>query len=133
VTRSLDLDLNSGLFADPPVRPVVVTGPDSPADRRAELERCAEVMVVDDLASGVARLHRRGPILCEGGPYLFASLVGAGLVDELCLTLSPILAGPGPGRIESGPLHPVVPLALAGLLEEDGALFTRYAVARQAE
>ena len=133
VTRSLDLDLSSGLFVDPPVRPVVVTGPDSPADRRAELERCAEVMVVDDLASGVARLHRRGPILCEGGPYLFASLVGAGLVDELCLTLSPILAGPGPGRIESGPLHPVVPLALAGLLEEDGALFTRYAVARQAE
>ena len=72
-------------------------------------------------------------ILCEGGPNLFASLIGAGLVDELCLTLSPILAGPGPGRIESGPLHPVVPLALAGLLEEDGALFTRYAVARQAE
>jgi riboflavin biosynthesis pyrimidine reductase len=133
VTRSLELDLGSSLFVDPPVRPVVVTGPDSPADRRAELERCAEVMVVDDLASGVGRLHRRGPILCEGGPNLFASLIGAGLVDELCLTLSPILAGPGPGRIESGPLHPAVSLALAGLLEEDGALFTRYAVARQAE
>jgi riboflavin biosynthesis pyrimidine reductase len=81
----------------------------------------------------VARLHRRGPILCEGGPHLFAALVGAGLVDELCLTLSPVLAGPGPGRIESGPLHPAVHLALAGLLEEDGALFTRYAVTRQAE
>ncbi len=48
-------------------------------------------------------------------------------VDELCLTLSPILAGPGPGRIEAGPQHPAVRLALAGLLEEDGALFTRYA------
>jgi riboflavin biosynthesis pyrimidine reductase len=133
VSRRLDLDLSSSLFVDPPVRPVVLTGPDSPADRRAELERCAEVMVVDDLSSGVARLHRRGPILCEGGPHLFAALVGAGLVDELCLTLSPVLAGPGPGRIESGPLHPAVHLALAGLLEEDGALFTRYAVTRQAE
>ena len=107
----------------------MVTGPDSPADRRAELERCAEVIVVDDLADGGRpRLHRRGPILCEGGPSLFAALVGAGLVDELCLTLSPILAGPGPGRIESGPQHPAAHLALAGLLEEDGALFTRYAV-----
>ena len=133
VSRRLELDLSSSLFTDPPVRPVVVTGPDSPADRRAELERCTELMVVDDLPTGVAELHRRGPILCEGGPYLFASLVGDGLVDELCLTLSPILAGPGPGRITSGPPHPAVNLALAGLLEEDGALFTRYAVTRKAE
>jgi len=44
-----------------------------------------------------------------------------------------VLAGPGPGRIESGPLHPAATLALAGLLEEDGALFTRYAVTRRAE
>ena len=48
-------------------------------------------------------------------------------MDELCLTLSPMLAGPGPGRIVAGPEHPAVRLALAGLLEEDGALFTRYA------
>jgi hypothetical protein len=47
--------------------------------------------------------------------------------------VSPILAGPGPGRIESGPEHSAARLALAGLLEEDGALFTRYAVTRQAE
>ncbi len=114
VSRRLDLDLSSSLFTDPPVRTVVVTGPDSRADRRAELERCAEVLVVDDLRTAVAELHRRGPILCEGGPSLFAALVGDGLVDELCLTLSPILAGPGPGRIESGPQHPAVRLALDG-------------------
>jgi riboflavin biosynthesis pyrimidine reductase len=133
VSRRLDLDLSSSLFTDPPVRPVVVTGPDGPADRRADLERCAEVLVVDDLPTGVAQLHRRGPILSEGGPSLFATLVGDGLVDELCLTLSPILAGPGPGRIESGQLHPAVTLGLASLLEEDGALFTRYSLTRQAE
>jgi len=133
VSRRLEFDLSSSLFTDPPVRSVIVTGPDSPADRRAELARCAELMVVDDLPAAVAELHRRGPILCEGGPSLFATLVGAGLVDELCLTLSPVLAGPGPGRIESGPPHPAATLALAGLLEEDGALFTRYAVTRRAE
>jgi riboflavin biosynthesis pyrimidine reductase len=133
VSRRLEFDLSSSLFTDPPVRTLVVTGPDSPADRRAQLERCAQVLVADDLPTAVAQLHRRGPILCEGGPSLFATLVGAGLVDELCLTLSPILAGPGPGRIESGPPHPAVRLALAGLLEEDGAMFARYAVTRQAE
>jgi riboflavin biosynthesis pyrimidine reductase len=90
-------------------------------------------MVVDELPAAVAELHRRGPILCEGGPNLFATLVGDALVDELCLTVSPILAGPGPGRIEAGPLHPAARLDLAGVLEEDGALFARYAVARRAE
>jgi riboflavin biosynthesis pyrimidine reductase len=133
VSRSLDLDLSSSLFTDPPARTVVVTGPDSPADRRAELERCAEVMVVDALPDAVVALHRRGPILCEGGPHLFGTLVSAGLVDELCLTLSPLLAGPGAGRIAAGDEHPPARLDLRVLLEEDGALFTRYAVLRQAE
>jgi riboflavin biosynthesis pyrimidine reductase len=133
VSRSLALDLSSSLFTDAAVRTVVVTGPDAPADRRAELGRCAEVMVVDGLPAAVAALHGRGPILCEGGPHLFATLVGGGLVDELCLTVSPLLAGPGPGRIEAGPQHPAAELRLAGLLEEDGALFTRYAVVHRAE
>jgi len=32
-------------------------------------------------------------ILCEGGPTLFGALTAAGLVDELFLTVSPLLAG----------------------------------------
>jgi riboflavin biosynthesis pyrimidine reductase len=132
VSRRLDLDLSSTLFTDAPVRTVVVTGPDSPADRRTDLERCAEVVVVDALPDAVAALHRRGPILCEGGPSLFGTLVADGLVDELCLTLSPMLAGPGPGRIVAGPEHPPAQLDLRGLLEEDSALFARYAVVAQA-
>ena len=133
VSRRLELDLTSSLFVDPPVRTVVVTGPDSPTDRRAELERCAELMIVDDLATAVAQLHRRGPILCEGGPSLFATLVRDRLLDELCLTLSPLIAGPGAGRIVAGEGHLPARLALTALLEEHGALFTRYALTRQAE
>jgi riboflavin biosynthesis pyrimidine reductase len=133
VSRSLDLDLSSSLFTDPPARTVLVAGPDAPADRRAELERHAEVLVTDGLPAAVAELGRRGPILCEGGPSLFAALLRDGLVDELCLTLSPLLAGPGPGRIVAGAEHPAATLALRGLLEEDDALFTRYAVTHQAE
>ena len=40
-------------------------------------------------------LHTSGHhlILCEGGPTLFGALTAAGAVDELFLTLSPLLAG----------------------------------------
>jgi riboflavin biosynthesis pyrimidine reductase len=48
-----------------------------------------------DIRAAVDALRQRGfrRILCEGGPTLFGSLLDAGLVDELFLTLSPIVAG----------------------------------------
>ena len=67
-------------------------------------------------------------LLCEGGPSILGHLHGEGELDELCLSVSPLCAGPGAGRIvagdewSSGPR----PLRLRGLLEEDGALFLRY-------
>ena len=130
LSRSLYLDLSSSLFTGPPVRTVVLTSADPPADRRAALAERADVVPTPDLVGAVATLHERGltRVLCEGGPVLFASLVAAGLVDELCLTLSPLLAGPGAGRIVAGGPHPPVGLAVRHLLEEDGVLFLRYVV-----
>lgn len=125
VSRSLDLDLSSSLFVDPPVRTVVLaTGDTGPG---AELTDKADVIRVKDVAEAVDALGRTR-ILCEGGPVLFASLVAAGLVDELALTVSPLLAGPGPGRIVSGPPGPPAGLGLRHVLEEDGTLFLRYSV-----
>ena len=48
-----------------------------------------------DLRAAVAFLRERGNerILSEGGPTLFGSLLAADLVDELYLTISPLLAG----------------------------------------
>ena len=48
-----------------------------------------------DPAGAIAALRDRGHelVLSEGGPTLFTSLVAAGLVDELFLTVSPLLAG----------------------------------------
>jgi riboflavin biosynthesis pyrimidine reductase len=45
-------------------------------------------------------------VLCEGGPHLFGALAAAGVVDEVYLTLSPLLAGAGAGRIIAGPTGP---------------------------
>jgi 5-amino-6-(5-phosphoribosylamino)uracil reductase len=111
----------------------VFTGPNSPADRRTALTAAgADVVVLDPLspAALLDELGRRGlhRVLCEGGPRLFGDLVGADLVDELCLTVAPVLAAGAAGRIAVGPPGPPPrPLRLVGALEEDGALLLRYA------
>jgi riboflavin biosynthesis pyrimidine reductase len=66
-------------------------------------------------------------VLCEGGPHLLGALIAADLVDELCLTVSPLLAGGDAGRIATGPAGPPRPMSLRHVLTEDGALFLRYA------
>ncbi len=133
VSGSLDLDPAQAVFADAPVRPLVVTRAAAPADRRAAIERVAEVVTVGDeevdLAAMLRELHARGAtqVLSEGGPYLFGSLTAAGLVDELCLTVSPLLAGPGAGRITAGPPGPPQSMDLRHILAADGQLLLRYA------
>lgn len=137
VSRSLDLDLADPLFTDAVERTIVITGTGSPPARRALLEQVADVLVSGEgevhLATALDALAQRGlrRVLCEGGPTLLAAMVTADLLDELCLTLTPALAGGGAGRILSGPT-PATPydLRLAAVLEEDGALFTRWQVRR---
>jgi len=68
-------------------------------------------------------------ILTEGGPSLLGQLVAEGVLDELCLALSPRLAGAGAPRIVTGPpaeQPELTELALDTALEEDGFLFLRY-------
>jgi riboflavin biosynthesis pyrimidine reductase len=83
-----------------------------------------------DLPALVRRLHDEGMrhILCEGGPSLLGSLLEAGVVDELCHTITPkLLAGDG-RRIVTGPPTDV-PVSLASLIEHDGTLLGRWIVA----
>jgi riboflavin biosynthesis pyrimidine reductase len=136
VTRQLSLDPASPLLAGTgAARTIVITTESAPAGLRASVARTAEVIVAGqdrvDLPAAVAALARRGyqRILTEGGPGLLAQLIGAGLVDELCLTISPLLAGPGAGRIVAGP-GPLPggarPLTLAHVLAQEGHLLCRY-------
>ncbi len=82
-----------------------------------------------DLPALKAALAQRGWVdqLCEGGPSLFADLLAAGVVDELCWTIVPRLTGGDAVRIATGaevdvPLRPVL------LLEQDGTLLGRWLV-----
>lgn len=100
----------------------------------AEVIACRGSAAELDLDDAVAALRRRGyrHILCEGGPQVFASLLERHLVDELCLTISPLLAGSAPHRLTAGTGWPVpVPLRPVQVAEGDGALLVRYAVARE--
>jgi riboflavin biosynthesis pyrimidine reductase len=71
-------------------------------------------------------------VLCEGGPTLNGALLGEGVVDELFLTISPLLADrPAPLTIvEAAGLDEPVSLELVWVLEAEGMLFLRYALVR---
>lgn len=98
--------------------------PVGPADGEVLMLSGTPDEVLDELATrGLTR------VLCEGGPGWLAQLADAGRLDELCLTVSPQLAGPGRAGLLAGTPWPVTrPLALTALLEDDGWLFARYAV-----
>jgi riboflavin biosynthesis pyrimidine reductase len=133
VSRELELSPDNPALAQAPVRPAILTGADSPPERRAALSAVADVLVcgsegVDlEVAVDLLRAEGLGHILCEGGPHLLGSLTSADLVDELCLTITPMLAGAGAGRITAGPTSPVRGLTLAHALVDDGTLLLRYA------
>jgi riboflavin biosynthesis pyrimidine reductase len=133
VTRSCRLDWDSRFFTAALARPLVVTVATAPAEARARAAEVADVVVAGehdvDLVEAVEALGARGfrAVLSEGGPILNAQLAAAGLLDELCLTLSPLLVGGDAKRLLAGPLLPGPPaLRLVSACEEDGFLFLRY-------
>jgi riboflavin biosynthesis pyrimidine reductase len=132
VSRGLDLDRGQDAFADAPLPPVVLTCADAPAARRAALSSVAEVVTVGerdvDLVAAVKLLRGDGlrHVLSEGGPQVLGALTAADLVDELCLSVSPVLAGAGAGRITTGPPSPPRSLSLRQVLAAEGMLLLRY-------
>jgi riboflavin biosynthesis pyrimidine reductase len=133
VSRSLRLDWQAPFFTAPLARPILVTAAQAPRDQLARAAEVADVVVAGDrdvdLAVALAALSERGwrAVLAEGGPNLNGQLARAGLLDELCLTLSPRLAGGDAKRILAGPSLPAATgLRLCSLCEQDGFLFLRY-------
>jgi riboflavin biosynthesis pyrimidine reductase len=131
-SRTMELPLQAPLFQDPQSRIVVLTnsGREAPA--------CSAALTVErvegeplDLLTGMERLRARHGVrslLLEGGPTVLAAMSTAGLVHELFLTKSPILAGSGdePGILEGPPLKEPLDLELLAVLREGSYLFLRY-------
>jgi riboflavin-specific deaminase-like protein len=135
VTASADLDPDSALFTDTFAPPLVLTVRSAPSRKVARLEKAgAEVHIVgDDRAEAgliVSALESRGlyRILCEGGPPLFGDFIAADMVDDLCLTIAPVVGGTG--QISSGPPAGLLPMRLVSALADDDSLLMRYCRAR---
>ena len=133
LSRSLDLPWDAGLFAaaDQPV--LIYTGPGEAV--QPAVAAPVELVRLPDpaLAAVLADLRARGvaALLCEGGPTLNRALLEARVVDELFLTLAPVLTGDEdePAIVAGGRLGVRAPLSLRWALRSGDELFLRYGVA----
>jgi riboflavin biosynthesis pyrimidine reductase len=130
-----------------PAHPVLETGAlvlttEGAAGRlRTSVPGATEVLAVNDgdtvdLGAAIEVLRNRGcpVILSEAGPSMFGSLVASGLVDELFLTVSPVLAGRAAtarlGLVEGVELLPQTRVAgrLRSVRTHGSHLFLRYSL-----
>jgi len=138
--HSRSLDLTAPLYAEALERTIVVTTASSDAAARHRVAEVADVVVAGDddvdLVAAVAELRARGlhRIHAEGGPTLLGELVASDLLDELLLTVSPVLAGGAyadgsdiPRILQGSALDPAPrAMRLHHVLEDDGSLFLSY-------
>jgi riboflavin biosynthesis pyrimidine reductase len=115
---------------------IVITAASAPADRKAAIAGQARIIEAGqhrvDMVAAIAELNRIGynHILTEGGPTLLGEIANAGLLDELCLTTSPVLAAGSASRIVNAPTSATdgttSRLSLRHVLADESFLFSRY-------
>lgn len=126
VTESLRVDPTDSLAAG---RPLVFTTEESAANAGTGIGEWAEVVTVGDSSVEpsrmLAHLGTKGfrTVLVEGGPRLNGAL--ASHVDEVCLTVSPTLAGgDGPRIVDGMPAGRAA--SLDRVIHSEGFLLLRY-------
>ncbi|GAA3772069.1 dihydrofolate reductase family protein [Streptomyces phyllanthi] len=118
---------------------LVTTTLDGARRLEGRIPEACTVLVADEgptlrMADVLATLHAHGhaAVLTEGGPHLIGHLLGEGLLDELFVTTSPVLAGRSdtarPGLIEGLELLPDRPewTELISIRRRNSYLFLRY-------
>ncbi|WP_079249381.1 pyrimidine reductase family protein [Streptomyces sp. IMTB 2501] len=135
VSASLELDFSLPLYTSPLVPTLILTGAAAAPGRIAAAEKAGATVVMAGEGRGIepARAVRalaglgHTRLLTEGGPRLLGQLIAAGVLDEMCLTLSPMLTAGDAQRVAGGPSVDVPRrFELVSLLEEAGFLFGRY-------
>ncbi len=136
VTHSADFEHDAKIFTRTEVPPLIMTCRESVEDARGRLGSLAEVIDASgaqtdrvDPAVVLRIFAERGllRVLSEGGPSLISLLIEHGLLDELCVTIAPILVGGPARRIATGSGEAHTRMRRSHLLTDDeGYLYTRY-------
>jgi riboflavin biosynthesis pyrimidine reductase len=134
VSRSLDLDWSSQVFAAAPehARTIVITCAQADPDLLAAAEQAATVIIAGEervepaaALQALAGLGHR-VVLCEGGPRWLGELVAAGRLDELCLSISPMMGGDQLPVSVTPPGAGIAQFALKSTMVAEDTLFLRY-------
>jgi riboflavin-specific deaminase-like protein len=136
VTRRVDLPPDLPLLNEPDARIVIATSSDGSLDfDHAASVEYLRVPAVDGRADVTAILralrrdHGIRSIVCEGGPTLNEALLGEALVDELFLSLSPLIVGGAERLLADATAAQVTQRArLLNVSTADDYLFLRYAL-----
>jgi len=134
VSRSLDLDWSAKAFAEAPqdARTILVTCEAADPVRRARAEEVALVIMAGrdrvEPAAALRALADLGHrvVLCEGGPTWLGELVAADRLDELCLSISPLMGGDPLPVAVTPPGAGLAEFVLRNAMVEDSTLFLRY-------
>jgi riboflavin biosynthesis pyrimidine reductase len=136
VTASGALEPTSRLFTHSETPPLIFTTNTSFVATRERVQGRADVFdastsdpIVVDPTAVLAQLAQRGlhRVLCEGGPTLLGAIVERGMLDELALTVAPMLVAGGAPRIVRGRSHVSTGLRIDHILtDDDGYLYLRY-------
>ena len=135
VTTGRSLSPDAPVITESITPTIVLTSAAAPRALRDAWSAAGAIVLITgehtvDLRSAVGMLAERGlgRIDCEGGPRLFGSLLAAGIVDELRLTISPLLVSGTAERITFGDAIEPATLRLASVLAERDTLLLRYLV-----
>jgi riboflavin biosynthesis pyrimidine reductase len=131
VSRRLDVDLTVPLFHEPDTRIIVYTEADG------DVRGCEADVSIHRFAPGTLNVpailahlggeHGVRGVTCEGGPRLLREVVVQHCLDDLVITIAPLLVG-GDARttLEGPPLGELVRLDLQAVYRANGHVFLHY-------
>ena len=134
VTNSMNIPRNSK-FLNQEHPPLIVTSAksyESNMDEIYSIGDMAEFVRLGDETVDLSKIKallssiNLTSILCEGGPSLFSQLLSLKLINELCLTISPKIAGGKPTGIAELPPDLTIEMKLASKLSIEDFQFCRY-------
>lgn len=129
VTRSGELPVSAPLFSDEDLRVIVFSGAEiDTSGLSAQVDTSEPTEPIEVLRTLREEFGVRS-LLLEGGPHINTAFFAAELIDELFLTVAPVLSGEGgEPSIIAGRLPDLQRLHLTGALLGEDHLFLRYRV-----